>query len=139
MGFLMGEERESRERRLTPEFVERFFVDAFQHLGGRLTKNRDRTYRLDAVPVDLRKLVLASNTGDQATDNRTVTFDKHRARIDPPAEFLAPDHPLFDAVTDRLLAQGRPALAQGTVFIDPATPGATSSRTCAPTSPPRPS
>ena len=34
---IQQEERDSKERRLTPEFVERFFVDSLRYLGGRLT------------------------------------------------------------------------------------------------------
>lgn len=36
LAFLAGEERESQERRLTPEFVEGFFVDALSYLGGKI-------------------------------------------------------------------------------------------------------
>ena len=60
----------------------------------------------------------ASNTGEFGTENRLVTFRKDRLRREPPAEFMAPDHPLFDAVLDRILDQGRPVLATGSVFID---------------------
>ncbi|MCA9831547.1 MAG: DUF3883 domain-containing protein [Dehalococcoidia bacterium] len=120
MTFLLGEERESKERRLTPEFVERFFVDGFEYLGGKLAKRRDQTYRLEKVPTDLRKLAQASNTGETGAENRPITFRKERASsiTEQSAEFLAPDHPLFDAVTEKVLAAGRQALAQGTVFID---------------------
>lgn len=119
MAFLQGEDRESRERRLTPEFVERFFVDALQHLGGKVVRQPDHTWRLDHVPVDLRKVVAASNTGETGTENRLITFRKERLRHDPPAEFVAPDHPLFDAVEQKVLAEGTPLLARGTVFMDP--------------------
>lgn len=119
MAFLMGEERESRERRLTPEFVERFFVDGLTYLGGRAAAIDDLTWRLEHVPAELRKAAQAANTGEFGQENRLVTFRKERIKKDPPAEFLAPDHPLFDAVTDRVLEAGRPALSAGTAFIDP--------------------
>ena len=119
MAFLTSEDRESRERRLTPEFVERFFVDALQHLGGKLVHQPDQTWRLDHVPVELRRLAAASNTGETGTENRLITFRKERLRQDPPAEFLAPDHPLFDAVEQKVLEEGAPMLARGTVFTDP--------------------
>ena len=104
---------------MTPEFVERFFVDALQHLGGKLARQPDHTWRLDHVPVELRKLVAASNTGETGTENRLITFRKERLRHEPPSEFVAPDHPLFDAVEQKVLAEGTPLLARGTVFMDP--------------------
>ncbi len=53
---------------------------------------------------------------------KSITFHKERLRRDPPAEFVAPDHPLFDAVVERILQDGRPALGRGTVFVDRAAP-----------------
>ena len=112
------EERDSKERRLTPEFVERFFVDSLQYLGGRLTPGGDRDWRLDFIPAPIRQEARSHNTGEFGQENRLITFRKDRLRRDPPAEFVAPDHPLFDAVLRRTLEQGRPSLSSGTVFID---------------------
>lgn len=116
--FIEGEQRDSKERRLTPEYVERFFRDAMQYLGGRLAAGGNRDWRIDHVPADIRKAVRASNTGEFGAENRLITFFKDRLRKDPPAEFVAPDHPLFDSVVDRVLLTGRPALTQGTAFVD---------------------
>ena len=118
MAFIGGEQRESKERRLTPEYVERFFVDALTYLGGRAIKSVDLAWRLEFVPVELRRLVIAKNAGESGLENRLITFRKERGRRDPPAEFIAPDHPLFDVVAERMLEVGRPALARGTVFLD---------------------
>ena len=98
--------------------MERFFVDGFRYLNGRVTSGNDADWKLDFVPADIRHEVRASNTGEFGTENRLVTFRKDRLRREPPAEFMAPDHPLFDAVLDRILDQGRPVLATGSVFID---------------------
>ena len=115
---LLLEERDSKERRLTPEFVERFFVDALGHLKGRIAQGSDHDWRIDFVPLDIRRDVQAANTGEFGTDGRLITFNKDRLRREPPAEFSAPGHPLFDAVLERILDKGRPALAAGTVFLD---------------------
>ena len=112
------EERDSKERRLTPEFVERFFVDSLRYLGGRLTPGGDRDWRLEFVPAPIRQEARSHNTGEFGRENRLITFRKDRLRRDPPAEFVAPDHPLFDAVLRRMLEQGRPSVSSGTVFID---------------------
>ena len=118
LGAILGDERESKERRLTPEFVERFFIDALRHLGGRVSASGDADWRLEFVPANIRREVRASNSEDFRNESQLLTFRKDRLRRDPPAEFLAPDHPLFDAVLNRILDQGRPVLAKGTAFID---------------------
>ncbi len=115
---LLLEERDSKERRLTPEFVERFFVDGLRHLKGRVAAGGDRDWRIDFVPQTIRREVRAANTGEFGTDGRIITFNKERLRREPPAEFSAPGHPLFDAVLGHVLEEGRPALAAGTVFLD---------------------
>ena len=118
LASILGDDRDSKERRLTPEFVERFFVDGFRYLKGRLDPGDDCDWNLEFVPADIRHEVRAYNSGEFGAENRLVTFRKERLRRDPPADFLAPDHPLFDAVLDRILEEGRPLLAKGTVFID---------------------
>ena len=118
MGSILGDERDSKERRLTPEFVERFFADGLQYLDGRIAAGNDDDWKLDFVPADLRRKAQAQNVGEFGTGSRLITFRKERLRRDPPAEFVAPNHPLFDAVMDRLLELGRPQLGKGTVFVD---------------------
>jgi superfamily II DNA or RNA helicase len=118
MAFIDGEQRESKERRLTPEYVERFFVDALRYLGGRITPGADQDWRVEHIPVDIRRAASASNTGERGSEQRLITFRKERLRREPPAEFVAPDHPLFDTVLDRILEAGRPALARGSAFVD---------------------
>ena len=118
MGSILGDERDSKERRLTPEFVERFFADGLRYLGGRIAPDADQDWRLDYVPADLRREAQARNTGEFGTSDRLITFSKERLRRDPPAEFVAPNHPLFDAVMERILQVGRSELTKGTVFVD---------------------
>lgn len=118
MVFIAEEQRDSKERRLTPEYVERFFVDAIRYLGGRVSAGQERDWRLEHVPAEIRNAARATNTGELGAENRLITFYKERAKRDPPAEFVAPDHPLFDTVLARTLAAGRPALARGSAFLD---------------------
>ena len=118
MGSILGDDRNSKERRLTPEFVERFFADGLRYLGGRIASGADRDWRLDFVPAEVRRQAESRNAGEFGTGGRLITFNKERLRRDPPAEFVAPNHPLFDAIMDRLLEEGRPELTKGTVFVD---------------------
>jgi hypothetical protein len=81
-------------------------------------EGNDRDWRLDFIPAEIRKAVSATNTGEFGAENRLITFMKERLKKDPPAEFVAPDHPLFDTVLDKVLEAGRPTLTRGTVFMD---------------------
>ena len=90
MTSILDDGRDSKERRLTPEFVERFFVDGLRHLVGRLMAADDRDWRLDFVPADIRREVRAAKTGEFGEGGRIITFNKERLRRDPPAEFAAP-------------------------------------------------
>ena len=116
--FIQGEQRDSKERRLTPEYVEAFFVQALQHVGGKIHRGRDRDWRLESVPADIRRALKSYNTGEFGQESRLITFHKERLKRDPPVEFVAPDHPLFDLVVERVLAEGQPLLSKGTAFID---------------------
>ena len=118
LGMVLADDRDSKERRLTPEFVERYFMDGFRFLGGRINPASDSAWQLEFVPADIRQEIRAYNADDFGTPSRLVTFRKDRLRREPPAEFLGPDHPLFDAVQWRILEQGRPILAHGSAFID---------------------
>jgi superfamily II DNA or RNA helicase len=122
MSFIDGERRESKERRLTPEYVEGYFVQALRHLGGRLAAGQRQDWRVEHVPVEIRRAVVAANAGERGQEQRLITFRKERAGQDPPAEFVGPGHPLFEAVTDLILKEGGPALNQGAVLIDPQAP-----------------
>lgn len=118
MAFIDAEQRVSKERRLTPEYVEHFFVDAPREFGGRITPGGNRDWRLELVPAEIRRAVRAANIAELGLENRLVTSYKERLREDPPAELMAPGHPLFDVIVERVLAAGRPTLTRGTAFVD---------------------
>lgn len=73
-------------------------MDAFRYFNGRASPGSNRDWRLDYIPADPRKVLRASNTGEFGAENRIVTFRKERLRKDPPAECVAPGHPLFDLI-----------------------------------------
>ena len=79
MGSILHEERDSKERRLTPEFVERFFVDGLRYLDGRVDRGSDRDWKLDHVPVltSARKCVrrTRANSGRVAASSPSTRSD----------------------------------------------------------------
>jgi superfamily II DNA or RNA helicase len=111
---------EARSRRLQPYFIERFFLDAFKRLGGRIGSRESRRFEISNVPLRLR-------SGPQSvvrpisTKYARVTFETAHVVVagQQRADLLAPGHPLFDAVVDATIADLTPVLEQGATFIDP--------------------
>ncbi|MBE3122674.1 MAG: DUF3883 domain-containing protein [Thermoplasmata archaeon] len=106
-------------RKLQPHFIAAFFVEAFQRLGGTITEREKDRYEVRYVPAVLRqhnpltaKKIL--------TKYERVCFDKELINIEgkPPAEFLSPGNPFFDAVLSIVLDRYLPLLRQGSVLVD---------------------
>lgn len=117
----------SEERRLMPEFVERFFIRAAERVRLRVDPRADSLWRVEHVPQRLRAPSLASvrKFGPPQTQYRKLTFRKEDLREDrhQDAELLSPGHPLFAAtaeVLDHELSRSRQATA---AFVDPFAPG----------------
>jgi hypothetical protein len=119
MSRILEETRESRERRLMPEFVERFFGEAFGYLGGRMRETDKGYWRVDYVPPELRNVPAAKRHGPVQRDYRRLTFYKDLAKRDTQSEFIGPAHPLFEAVLETILARSEADLFRGAVFTDP--------------------
>jgi superfamily II DNA or RNA helicase len=119
MSRIIEETRESRERRLMPEFVERFFREAFEYLGGRMRETDKGYWRVEYVPAELRNVPAAKRYGPVQREYRRLTFYKDLAKRDTQSEFIGPAHPLFEAVLETILARSEADLFRGAVFADP--------------------
>lgn len=114
----------SEERRLMPEYVERYFLAAAERIGLTVVQRADALYRVEHVPQRVRANTLNSvrRFGPPATTYRKLTFNKIDLLRNPnhaDAELLSPGHPLFAAVSEVLenqLADLRGGLA---VYINP--------------------
>jgi superfamily II DNA or RNA helicase len=117
----------SEERRLMPEYVEAYFLDAAEQVRLRVERRADTLLRIEHVPLALRSEDLTSVTrlGRPDGEYRKLTFRKEQR--DRPehgdAILCSPGHPLFAAVAESL---GRELEARGVpqsaaVFVDPAT------------------
>ena len=97
---------EADENRLMPEYIEDFFLMAFQRFGGSFEKLDDH-YRIRSVPFELRKLNddynFKSRYGKVSRNYAHVTFDKGIAKSHSAYEYVAPGHPLLEAVNQRIL------------------------------------
>ena len=94
--------------KLQPYSVEKFFLAAFEKLGGQIFKRGNGRYEITRVPADLR------GEGVQRSYKR-ISFDKDKCSG---GELLSAGHPLLSAVTTRLLEKFGEVLRRGTIFID---------------------
>jgi len=117
---LLGEERRARENRLVPEYIERFFERACQFLNIPLERRRDGLWRVPNVPYEIRHVTqeFRHRFGEVFREYGRLAFDKQVARRQE-AIFVAPGHPLLEAVIEQLLTECAEDLRRGAVFADP--------------------
>ena len=115
------EEMERAEaRRLQPHYIEAFFLEAFQQIGGSARQREPRRYEVTHVPPPIRNQSVLPRYERIAFDKSLVTPPGQ-----PTAAFVCPGHPLLDAVLDLTLKQHRDLLKRGAVLIDERDPGQT--------------
>ncbi len=116
--------QKSREERLMPEYIERFFVEAYRSLGGTMSRvkgNSSDLWTISQIPVGLRRApeAIERRFGKIGKTYAKLTFDKDRVVGYSDIEFVGPGHPLFEMVIERVLTQYGEALRSGAVFLDP--------------------
>ncbi len=117
---ILGEERKAKENRLVPEYVEAFFERAAEYLGLRAKKGGDGLWRVGPVPAFLRQRSadFQARFGEVREHFHRLTFYKDEAQKKG-AEFIAPGHPLFEAVLEEILARTEADCKEGAIFLDP--------------------
>jgi SNF2 family DNA or RNA helicase len=117
--------RENMERaeakRLQPHYVEAFFLEAFQRLGGTAKKRETRRYEVTHVPAPIRNRDRLIGVGEPVLPRyERIAFAKEL--INPPGEtlaaFVCPGHPLLDATIDLTLERHRDLMRRGAVLVD---------------------
>jgi len=117
---VLGEEQRARENRLTPEYVERFFERACRFLEVPLERRQDGLWRIERVPYAVRNVPTSFRYqyGPVFNEYLRFTFDKEQAQRTG-TEFVAPGHPLLEAVIEQVLALTQDDLCRGATFADP--------------------
>lgn len=113
---------EAEARRLQPGYVRSWFLAAFAHLGGRIVERERHRYEISNVPYELRQRDRLAGAGAPLAQRyQRITFDKELVTVDgrPPAQLVAPGHPLLQASIDLVLLRHRDVLERGAVLIDP--------------------
>ena len=108
-------------RRLQPQFVRAFFLEAFRRFGGRAAEREPGRFELTRVPGDLRRRDRLTGRGAPLLKSyERITFERGLVRQEgkPIAELVAPGHPLLDAVIDLVGERYGTLLQQGAVLVD---------------------
>ena len=125
--YRIREEMERAEaRRLQPHYIESFFLEAFQRLGGAAKQREPRRYEITHVPAPVRHRDRLIGIGQPVLPRyERIAFEKSLVapQGQPLAAFVCPGHPLLDAVTDLTLERHRDLLRRGTVLVDERDPG----------------
>ena len=106
-------------QRLQPCHVQSFFVEAFQHLGGRLKRRDEGRWEISHVPAVLRERdrQIGSGAAIQRRYER-ICFEKDKIDQQPVAIFVAPGHPLLEAVISIIREKYGYLMRQGAALVD---------------------
>src|SRR5439155_11200106 len=119
---IVGKSVEARERRLVPEVIEQFFVEASPVVGvqPKPTGKDSHVYRVGRVPRNLLPTGdrLEARFGRLAREYGKVVFDKAILKQDPTLEWVTPGHPLFESIREDLIERVQEHLRRGAVFFD---------------------
>jgi len=117
--------REDMERadahRLQPHYIESFFHEAFQRLGGSAKQREPRRYEITHVPGLVRNRDRLIGMGEPVLPRyERIAFEKSLVapQGQPLAAFVCPGHPLLDSVIDLTLERHRDLLKRGAVLVD---------------------
>jgi superfamily II DNA or RNA helicase len=111
-------------QRLQPHHIQSFFVEAFQHLGGRLKRREEGRWEVTLVPVRIRERDRQIGTAAPIQKQyERICFDKSLINQQPVAAFICPGHPLLEAVISLIREQYEPIMRQGAILVDETDPG----------------
>jgi len=108
-------------RRLQPHYIESFFHEAFQRLGGSAKQREPRRYEVTHVPAPVRNRDRLIGIGEPVLPRyERIAFEKSLVAPhgQPLAAFVCPGHPLLDSVIDLTLERHRDLLKRGAVLVD---------------------
>lgn len=122
LSVIVGRSVEAKERRLVPEAIENFFVDAGPYAGvaPKPIAPGSHTYRIGRTPRNLLPIGdrLEARFGRLGREYARICFDKAFLAKEPTLEWVTPGHPLFESVRECVLDGVQDDLRKGAVFFD---------------------
>jgi len=113
----------AEEQRLIPEYIQNFFIEAFKDCGGIATPLEKNLWRIENVPVEVKKALTKSTAQTIRRYYGKVSFIKDIVKnyqnqgIE--CEYIAPGSLLFESVCELILEKYGHTLQEGAVFVDP--------------------
>src|SRR6266498_2391198 len=108
-------------RRLQPHYIESFFLEAFQRLGGSAKQREARRFEITHVPAAVRNRDRLIGVGEPVLPRyERIVFEKDLVAPQGQAlaAFVCPGHPLLDAAIDLTLERHRDLLRRGAALVD---------------------
>ncbi len=130
LSAIMGKSEAAKERRLVPEVVQDFFIQAAPLVGVTVRPVGRRTGSLHPAPPRVYQVGRVTRTlwpvgerleprfGKLAREYGRIVFDKAALSGDATLDWVTPGHPLFETVRAALLDLAQPDLERGAVFYD---------------------
>jgi len=122
LSAIVGKSAEAKERRLVPEVIEDFFIQAAPVAGihPKEIEKSNHVYRIGRVPRHLWQIgeQLEPRFGKLGREYKQIVFDKKLLNLDPTFEWVTPGHPLFESVREDVLEQVQSDLRRGAMFYD---------------------
>jgi superfamily II DNA or RNA helicase len=117
---ILGRTAEAKERRLVPEVVQNFFLQAAPYVDLPTPRERNGVFSIGRLPRHFQQVGerLEARFGALGREYRAVTFDKKWLTDDPTLEWVTPGHPLFEAARDEMWERVQDDLRRGAVFYD---------------------
>jgi superfamily II DNA or RNA helicase len=122
LSAMIGKSIEAKERRLVPEVIEQFFVDASPECGLRPKQTGKNThiYRVGKTPRNLLPIGDAQEDrfGRLGREYKQIAFNKEFLKDDPTLDWVTPGHPLFEVVRGDIIRRTSDHLSKGAVYFD---------------------
>jgi superfamily II DNA or RNA helicase len=119
---IISKSAEAKERRLVPEVIHDFFVEAAPIAGiyPKETGKGKKIYKIGRIPRTLWGTgdKLETRFGKLGREYKKITFDKHILTDDPTLEWVTPGHPLFECVREEVVTKVQEHQHRGAVFFD---------------------
>ena len=122
LSAILGRSAAAKERRLVPEVIEDFFLQAspIAGLDPKPVRKDTHTYRVGKVPPVLWTIgeQLEPRFGRLGREYGQIVFDKQFLERDPTLEWVTPGHPLFESVREDVRVKTGEDIQRGALFYD---------------------
>ncbi len=122
LSAILGKSAEAKERRLVPEVIEDFFLQAAPLTGiyPKEVQKGKHVFRVGRIPRMLWPVGerLEPRFGKLGREYKQIAFDKTFLTDDPTLEWVTPGHSLFECVREGVWERVQNDLNRGAVFYD---------------------